>query len=62
MKLAPLVYALSAIAIALGLLLLLSEASSPSLDPIIFARDVVAGVLAVVLGALAPALTKKFSQ
>lgn len=53
---------MSAIAIALGLLLLLSEASSPSLDPMIFARDVVAGVLAVVLGVLAPALMKKFSQ
>jgi len=50
----PLVYGLSAVAVVLGLLFLISTISAPSQDPVIFARDLVTSVLAIALGVLAP--------
>ncbi|MGC8994533.1 MAG: hypothetical protein ACP5J0_03950 [Pyrobaculum sp.] len=57
----PLVYALSAVAIILGALFLISTISAPSLDPLIFARDLVTSILAIVLGVVAPLLIRKFT-
>jgi len=58
----PLVYALSAVAVVLGLLFLTSALSAPSLDPVIFARDLVTSVLAIALGILAPILIRRFTS
>ncbi len=58
----PLVYALSAVAVVLGLLFLISTLSAPSLDPVIFARDLVTSVLAIALGILAPILIRRFTS
>ena len=58
----PLVYGLSAVAVVLGFLFLVSTLSAPSLDPLIFARDLITSVLAVVLGVAAPLLIKKFAS
>ena len=58
----PLVYGLSAVAVVLGFLFLVSTLSAPSLDPIIFARDLITSVLAIVLGVAAPLLIKKFAS
>ncbi|ACB39210.1 hypothetical protein [Pyrobaculum neutrophilum] len=56
----PLVYVLSAVAVVLGLLFLISTISAPSLDTTIFARDLVTSILAIVLGIAAPFLIKRF--
>ncbi len=56
----PLVYGLSAVAVVLGFLFLVSTLSAPSLDPVIYARDLITSVLAIVLGMAAPLLIKKF--
>ncbi len=58
----PLVYGLSAVAVVLGFLFLVSTLSAPSLDPVIFARDLITSVLAIVLGVTAPLLIKKFAS
>ncbi len=58
----PLVYALSAVAVVLGILFLISTLSAPSLDPVIFARDLVTSVLAIALGILAPILIRRFTS
>jgi len=58
----PLVYGLSAVAVVLGFLFLVSTLSAPSLDPLIFARDLITSVLAIVLGVAAPLLIKKFAS
>jgi hypothetical protein len=58
----PLVYGLSAVAVVLGFLFLVSTLSAPSLDPVIFARDLITSVLAIVLGVAAPLLIKKFAS
>jgi len=58
----PLVYGLSAIAVVMGLLFLISTISAPSLDPVIFARDLVTSVLAIALGVLAPILIRRFTR
>jgi Mg/Co/Ni transporter MgtE len=58
----PLVYGLSAVAVVLGLLFLISTISAPSLDPVIFARDLVTSVLAIALGVLAPILIRRFTR
>jgi hypothetical protein len=58
----PLVYGLSAVAVVLGFLFLVSTLSAPSLDPVIYARDLITSVLAVVLGVAAPLLIKKFAS
>ncbi len=58
----PLVYGLSAVAVVLGFLFLVSTLSAPSLDPVIYARDLITSVLAIVLGAAAPLLIKKFAS
>jgi hypothetical protein len=58
----PLVYGLSAVAVVLGFLFLVSTLSAPSLDPIIYARDLITSVLAIVLGVAAPLLIKKFAS
>jgi len=58
----PLVYGLSAVAVVLGLLFLISTISAPSLDPVIFARDLVTSVLAIALGVLAPILIRRFTS
>ncbi len=58
----PLVYGLSAVAVVLGFLFLVSTLSAPSLDPVIFARDLITSVLAIVLGVAAPLLIKKFAN
>jgi Mg/Co/Ni transporter MgtE len=57
----PLVYGLSAVAVVLGFLFLVSTLSAPSLDPVIYARDLITSVLAIVLGVAAPLLIKKFA-
>ncbi|MCX8136647.1 hypothetical protein [Pyrobaculum aerophilum] len=56
------VYVLSAVSLILGALTLISALSSPSTDPVIFARDLAVSSAAVVVGATAPLLLKKFSQ
>lgn len=56
----PLVYALSAVAIVLGVLYLISTLSAPSLDQFVFVRDLVTSILAVVLGVVAPLLIRRF--
>ncbi|MCC6035866.1 MAG: hypothetical protein GU356_08060 [Pyrobaculum sp.] len=58
----PLVYGLSAVAVVLGLLFLISTISAPSQDPVIFARDLVTSVLAIALGVLAPILIRRFTR
>ncbi|MCI4446298.1 MAG: hypothetical protein JHC20_00025 [Pyrobaculum sp.] len=58
----PLIYGLSAVAVVLGILFLISTLSAPSLDPVIFARDLITSVLAIVLGVAAPLLIKKFTS
>jgi hypothetical protein len=58
----PLVYGLSAVAVVLGFLFLVSTLSAPSLDPVIYARDLITSVLAIVLGVAAPLLIKKFAR
>jgi len=58
----PLVYGLSAVAVVLGFLFLVSTLSAPSLDPVIYARDLITSVLAIVLGVAAPLLIKKFTS
>jgi hypothetical protein len=58
----PLVYGLSAVAVVLGLLFLISTISAPSVDPVIFARDLVTSVLAIALGVLAPILIRRFTS
>ena len=58
----PLVYGLSAVAVVLGLLILISTISAPSQDPVIFARDLVTSVLAIALGVLAPILIRRFTS
>jgi len=58
----PLVYGLSAVAVVLGFLFLISTLSAPSLDPVIYARDLITSVLAIVLGVAAPLLIKKFAS
>ena len=58
----PLVYGLSAVAVVLGFLFLVSTLSAPSLDPVIFARDLITSVLAIVLGEAAPLLIKKIAS
>ena len=58
----PLAYALSAVAVVLGLLFLISTLSAPSLDPVIFARDLVTSVIAIALGILAPILIRRFTS
>jgi hypothetical protein len=62
MNIKPLVYGLSAVAIVLGFLFLISTLSAPSLDPVIYARDLITSVLAIVLGVAAPLLIKKFAS
>lgn len=57
----PLVYTLSAVAVVLGFLFLISTISAPSLDPLVFIRDLVTSVLAIALGILAPILIRRFS-
>ncbi|NAZ33094.1 MAG: hypothetical protein GU356_02180 [Pyrobaculum sp.] len=58
----PLVYGLSAVAVVLGLLILISTISAPSQDPVIFTRDLVTSVLAIALGVLAPIFIKRFTR
>lgn len=58
----PVVYALSAVAVALGLLFLVDSISSPSLDPAILIRNLATAVLAIALGIAAPILIKKFQE
>jgi uncharacterized membrane-anchored protein len=58
----PLVYGLSAVVVVLGFLFLINTLSAPSLDPVIFARDLITSVLAIVLGVAAPLLIKKFAS
>ncbi len=58
----PLVYALSAVAVVLGILFLISTLSAPSLEPVIFARDLATSVLAIALGILAPILIRRFTS
>ena len=58
----PLLYALSAVAVVLGILFLISTLSAPSLEPVIFARDLATSVLAIALGILAPILIRRFTS
>jgi hypothetical protein len=62
MNIKPLVYGLSAVAVVVGFLFLVSTLSAPSLDPVIYARDLITSVLAIVLGVAAPLLIKKFAS
>jgi hypothetical protein len=62
MNIKPLVYGLSAVAVVLGFLFLVSTLSAPSLDPVIYARDLITSVLAIVLGVAAPLFIKKFAS
>jgi len=58
----PVVYAISAVAVALGLLRLVDSISSPSLDPAILIRNLATAVLAIALGIVAPILLKRFQK
>ena len=55
------VYILSAVALALGVVYLISTLSAPSLDPAIFMRDLSISVVAIAVGVAAPLLMRKFS-
>jgi len=57
-----LVYLLSALAVSLGALILLSLLTAPSLDPLVNARDAAISLTAISLGVAAPLLHKKFKQ
>jgi len=52
-------YVLSAVALILGMVYLISTLSTPSLDPLIYARDLATSIAAV--GVAAPILLRKFS-
>ncbi len=54
-------YILSAVALVLGVIYLVSTLSAPSLDPLIYARDLAISVVAIAVGAVAPILLRKFS-
>ncbi|WP_193322787.1 hypothetical protein [Pyrobaculum calidifontis] len=56
------VYLLSALAISLGSLILLSLLTAPSLDPLVNARDAAISLAAISLGVAAPLLHKRFKQ
>ena len=58
----PVVYAISAVAVVLGLLFLVDSISSPSLDPAILIRNLATAVLAIALGIAAPLLIKRFQK
>jgi len=58
----PVVYAISAVAVTLGLLFLVDSISSPSLDPAILIRNLATAVLAIALGIAAPLLIKRFQE
>ncbi|AET32514.1 hypothetical protein [Pyrobaculum ferrireducens] len=57
-----LIYVLSAVALALGALSLISAVSAPSTDPLIFARDLSISLVALAVGAAAPLLLRKFNK
>ncbi len=54
-------YILSAVALVLGVIYLVSTLSAPSLDPLIYARDLAISVVAIAVGVAAPVLLRKFS-
>ncbi|MEM1568476.1 MAG: hypothetical protein QXI84_08350 [Thermofilaceae archaeon] len=56
-----LVYVLSAVAVVLGLLYLVSTLSNPSTDQLVFVRDLAGSLAAVVVGVVAPVLMRRFS-
>ena len=56
-----LVYALSAVAVVLGLLYLVSTLSNPSTDQVVCVRDLAGSLAAVVVGVVAPVLMRRFS-
>jgi len=58
----PAVYALSAVAVALGLLFLVDSISSPSRDPAILIRNLATAILAIALGIATPILIKRFQE
>lgn len=53
-------YALSAISVALGLLMLMGVLLNPPLDKVAFVRDLATSLLAISVGAIAVPLYKKF--
>jgi len=57
-----LLYLLSALAVSLGALILLSLLTAPSLDPLVNARDAAISLTAISLGVAAPLLHKRFKQ
>jgi hypothetical protein len=54
-------YVLSAVALILGVVYMISTLSTPSLDPLIYARDLAISIAAIAVGATAPILLRKFS-
>ncbi|KUO89267.1 MAG: hypothetical protein ACO2PM_10665 [Pyrobaculum sp.] len=52
-------YVLSAVALILGVVYMISTLSTPSLDPLIYARDL--AIAAIAVGVAAPILLRKFS-
>ncbi|MCI4446500.1 MAG: hypothetical protein JHC20_01070 [Pyrobaculum sp.] len=51
-------YVLSAVALILGVVYMISNLSTPSLDPLIYARDL---AISIAVGVAAPILLRKFS-
>ncbi len=54
-------YVLSAVALILGVVYMISTLSTPSLDPPIYARDLATSIAAIAVGVAAPILLRKFS-
>jgi len=54
-------YVLSAVALVLGVVYLVSTLSAPSLDPLIYTRDLAISIAAIAVGVAAPILLRKFS-
>ena len=54
-------YVLSTVALILGVVYMISTSSTPSLDPLIYARDLAISIAAIAVGAAVPILLRKFS-
>ncbi|MFZ8842098.1 MAG: hypothetical protein ACO2PM_24860 [Pyrobaculum sp.] len=51
-------YVLSAVALILGVVYMISTLSTPSLDPLIYARDLATSIAAIAVGVAAPILLR----
>jgi Mg/Co/Ni transporter MgtE len=52
---------LSTVALILGVVYMISTSSKPSLDPLIYARDLAISIAAIAVGVAVPILLREFS-